>query len=341
MTLTISENEADAPAWDAFGRTMPGWTAFHRAAWRGVFESALGHSCHYLAARDGSGALAGILPLVRVRSLLFGDYLVSVPFLNYGGPLGTPEAVRALAESAVARARADGVRLLELRSRVALDLDLPVSHRKITVVLDLPDSHDGLMKAFPAKLRSQVRRPDKEGVRTEFGPEHLDAFYDVFSRHMHSLGTPVMPRRFFAALPAAFGESFWLGCSYHQGVAVACGAGFVWNDEFEMTWASSLASHNRIAANMGLYAAFMRRAVDAGLRRFNFGRCSPGSGTHRFKAQWGSRDEPLHWYQFARGGAAGTPSPDSGPYAMGPRLWKRLPLAIANRAGPVLSRLIP
>ena len=47
---------------------------------------------------------------------------------------------------------------------------------------------------------------------------------------------------------------------------------------------------------------------------FNFGRCSEGVGTHRFKKQWGSRDEQLWWYQQGDG-ASSTPSPDDGAYA--------------------------
>lgn len=69
-----------------------------------------------------------------------------------------------------------------------------------------------------------------------------------------------------------------------------------------MTWASALAEHNRTSANMGLYHAFMLRAISDGCTRFNFGRCTPGSGTHRFKLQWGGREEALWWYQHSPSG---------------------------------------
>ena len=95
---------------------------------------------HGVALREGddAGAVTGVLPLVDVRSVIFGRFLVSMPFVNYGGPLGSDDAVRALGAAAVAEAERRGVKLLELRSRVPRTLDLPVSHRKITVVLDLP-----------------------------------------------------------------------------------------------------------------------------------------------------------------------------------------------------------
>lgn len=327
--------------WDGFVERHSGWTHFHRYGWREVIRTALGHETLYLAARE-NGALSGILPLVRVRSTLFGHYLVSMPFVNYGGPLGGPEAVRAVAAEASRMADATGVKLLELRSARELPLDLPVSHRKVTVVLELPPDVDALMKGFPAKLRSQVRRPEKEGVTYAFGPDQVAPFHAVFSHHMRDLGTPSQGRGLFESIARVFPDDAWFGCAWLDGRPIAAGAGFRWGSEFEMTWASALSLFSRTAANMGLYRAFMERAISAGCSRFNFGRCTPGSGTHRYKLQWGGRDEPLWWYQHTPGGQpAATPSPDHGAFSWGPRLWKRLPLPVATALGPRIVRLIP
>ena len=91
----------------------------------------------------------------------------------------------------------------------------------------------------------------------------------------------------------------WVGCAYLGETPIAGGIGFRWGTEFEMTWASSLHSHSRISPNMGLYWAFMERCIQEKVTLFNFGRTTPGSGTHAFKLQWGSREEPLWWYQRA------------------------------------------
>jgi len=338
--VTVAPFEGVAGEWDGFARERPGYTHFHRWGWKQVLSDVFGHDCIYLAAREGQGRLAGILPLVRVKSALFGHYLVSMPFLNYGGPLGDDAAVKALAEEAVRIADSGGVKLLELRSRIPLPLSLPVSHRKITVVLDLPENSENLFKAIPAKVRSQVRRPQKEGVTVRFGPDQVDPFFAVFSRHMRDLGTPTLPLNFFRAIAREFGEDAWFGCAWLNDHPIACGAGFAWGREYEMTWASSLSEHNRIAPNMLVYWSFMERAIAAKLQLFNFGRCTPDGGTHRFKRQWGSRDETLHWYQHARGEVS-TPSPDDGAFSWGPRIWKHLPLGVATAIGPRIVRYIP
>ncbi|HKI95664.1 MAG TPA: FemAB family XrtA/PEP-CTERM system-associated protein [Gemmatimonadales bacterium] len=342
MTLTVARHAGDGADWDACVRSSAGGTHYHLWAWRGVLQRVFKHDCPYLAAHDEQGRLRGVLPLVRVKSLVFGHYLVSMPYLNYGGPLGTPDAVRALAAAAADLARSDGAKLLELRSAIPLDVDLPVSHRKITVLLELPEGDAApLWDGLKAKVRSQVRRPMKEGVTVAFGRDQIDGFYHVFAHHMRDLGTPVQPRALFERIEAAFGENVWFGCARLDGRPIAVGCGFHWGDEFEMTWASALASYNRIAPNMLLYWEFMARCVREGVRTFNFGRCTPGGTTHRFKRQWGGRDVPLWWYQWSRDATAGTPSPDDGAYALGPRLWRHLPVSVATALGPRIVRGIP
>jgi FemAB-related protein (PEP-CTERM system-associated) len=339
--ITVGTFDGNAVEWDGFVRAQPQWTHFHLYGWRCAIERAFGHECLYLAARD-NGVLAGVLPLVRVKSLLFGHFLVSMPFVNYGGPLGRVDAVRALVREATELARRERVKLLELRSRAPLAIDLPASHRKITVVLDLPEAGSAaLWKKLDAKLRSQIRRPQKEGVTVRFGPDQVQPFFDVFSRHMRDLGTPTQPLAFFQTLSELFGDDVWFGCAYLGDKPIAGGCGFRWNGEFEMTWASALQEFKRIAPNMQLYWSFIERASNEGLRLFNFGRCTPGGGTHRFKMQWGTREEPLWWYQCAASPQTATPSPDDAAFSWGPRLWKRLPTRFATALGPRIVRYIP
>jgi hypothetical protein len=122
---------------------------------------------------------------------------------------------------------------------------------------------------------------------------------------------------------------------------VAAGCGFRFRDEFEMTWASSLREFNAVAPNMLLYWRFMERTISAGARVFNFGRCTPGGGTHRFKSQWGGRDVPLPWHAWPPTAASTVPDSSSGAYALAASLWQRLPLRVANLLGPPIARRLP
>lgn len=331
--------------WDDFVRRQEGWTHFHLHGWKRVIEDVHGHECLYLEARDRAGDLAAVLPMVRVRSPIFGHYLVSMPFLNYGGPLGTEGGLQAVGEEAVGIAERDDADLLELRRRTSAGeglSELEVSHRKITVLKDLPpDDPEVLWKDLDSKVRSQVRKPRKEGVEVRFGPDQLDGFWAVYSLHMRNLGTPVQPRELFERILETFGDDVWIGCARLDGKPIACGYGLRWDDEVEMTWASDLFEYRSIAPNMLLYWAYMERAIEEGLSVFNFGRCTPDSGTHRFKRQWGTRDQQLWWYQHASNGTEHTPSPEDDAWSWGPKLWRKVPVPVANVLGPAVVRYIP
>ena len=337
--------DGDTGAWDQFVARAEGSSFCHLAGWREILSDVLGAECLYRVVRDGGGEWQGVLPLVRVRSWIFGHYLVSLPFLNDGGPLGSPAARRQLVQEAVTEARRSRADLLELRTRDAGEvgggLGLQVSSRKITVLRPLPPSPDELFASFHSKLRNQIRRPLKDGLTARFGPDQREPFYEVFARTMRDLGTPVLPRALFDRIAAAFRDLVVFGVVYGGDQPLAGGCGFVWRGEFEMTWAGALRAARPLAANMLLYWAFMEQMIARGVRVFNFGRCTPGGGTHQFKQQWGGSDVPLRWCQYAPGGLKATPSPDDPAFSWGPRLWRRLPLPIANRLGPRLVRFLP
>lgn len=326
----------DRAEWDAFVRTAVGATHAHLSGWQVVLQEQMRHRTRYLVARAPDGALRGVLPLMEFNSPLFGSRMISVPCLSDGGPLGEPGAVHALMEAAQALA-ADGSAAIELRCRTA-PAGAAANSRKVTVLLDLPSDSGALWNALPSKLRSQIRRPQKAGMTTRFGLSQLPSFYDVWSRNMRDLGTPVLPRRFFEAAAATFPDTFMVGCVYRDDVPVAAGAGFLFRGEFEITWASSLREHNRDAPNMLLYWSFMERVIERGASVFNFGRCTPGEGTHRFKLQWGGESVPLHWISVPEEGLDGGPGRIA---RLGSAVWQRLPVSVANAIGPSVARQLP
>lgn len=330
-----------AAEWDRVVTADPDGTFDHLAAWRQVMTEALGHSVHYWGAVDETGALEGVLPLVRVRSLLFGHYLVSMPFLNAGGALGTPRARDLLVAHAVREAQGAGADLLELRTRGAAPFGLTVSERKITHVLPLPGRAEELWGRFPGKLRSQIRRAEKDGLVARTGPAERESFYRVFSRHMRALGTPVLPASWFASIATHLpGEAVFV-VVYAGETPVAGACGFVWRGGCEITWASALREWQRSAPNMLLYWEFLRTAIARGCTLFDFGRCTRGSATHAFKRQWGGEDLPLTWGQWRSGAVAAPPSPDRPHFRLASACWRRLPLAVTERLGPHLARCLP
>jgi len=353
--VTIEEYHGADDAWDRFVARAPGASIAHLAAWRDVLPAVYGYHPRFFLAVDDAGTWLGALPIFEVRSRIFGSHHVSVPLMNVGGAIGTAEARARLAEFALERARDAGARSLVLRDRDDVECDVPPARFKVTVLLDLPDSPETLWNdGLRSKLRSQIRRAMKEAMEVRFGPDQRRAFHLVYARNMRDLGTPAHPLVLFDAIARAFDDRVIFGAVYWRGAPVAAGCGFIWRETFEMTWASSLREHNRMAPNMLLYWAFMEEAIRRGARTFDFGRCSPGSGTHRFKLQWGGREVPLPWRVWSRddapaGKRAGDPAaaePAGDPTArpamrIARAAWRRLPHGVATRLGGALARELP
>lgn len=298
--------------------------------------------CEYLVAQDETGRWRGVLPLVHVRGLL-GHYLVSMPFLDDGGPIGDAEARTALADEAIAIAQRSNAKVVQLRSREEITGKTETLAKKINVQLQLPDSIDALWeKTFKAKLRSQVRKPSKEGMTAKTGLDQAEAFYAVFSRNMRDLGTPVLPRRFFDSIMSAFGQDIVVTAVYSSsGIPTAGSFCFVSKDELYVTWASSLREYNKLSPNMLLYSSMMEEGIRRGLKVFNFGRSTPGAPTHRFKQQWGGTDHVLPWAAWPPSNQSSTPTPDRPAFQIATAVWSRLPMFVANRMGPLLARQLP
>jgi serine/alanine adding enzyme len=337
-------DDADQDAWDRFVAAVQGASHYHGYGWRKVVRDTLGNETHYLAARASDGRFAGVLPLVRLRSILFGDFLVSLPFVTYGGALAiTGDVARRLLESAVALGRELGVSHIELRGAAPEALAWPARTDKVSMVLALPESRDALWKGISSKLRSQIKRPMREAVTCEFGgPELLPEFYAVFTENMRDLGTPVYPLSFFRAILDRFPDSARLALVRLQGAPVATGFLLENRGSMEIPWASSLRRVNNLSVNMYLYWNVLEHAVGRGMKQFDFGRSTLDSGTFRFKKQWGAEPVQLQWHYWLRAGGAPPVLNHSNPkFRLAVAAWQKLPLPVANWLGPHLSRHLP
>ena len=333
---TASVNDA---AWDSLVASQGG-SFCHLSAWRDIMTDVLGHETHYLTAHGGDGSLTGVLPLVHVRSRLFGTYLMSMPFLNYGGPLGDEGARLSLCADALTLARRLDVDLLEVRSRDAAPPGLDLAARKIAVLVPLAETSEIMWEQnFRSKLRNKIKRPMNHGMEVRFGAAEVDPFYEIFARNMRDLGTPVLPRRWFEAIQKSLGNTAIFATVYWQDTPVAAGCGFLYNGEFELTWSSALREHNSKHPNMLLCWALMQKAIEGGARTFNFGRSTPGSNTHQYKEQWGGYDIQLPWGSWGR--RATPPNPNSMKFRVARSVWSRIPFGISKRVGPVLGRQLP
>lgn len=208
--------------------------------------------------------------------------------------------------------------------------------------LDLPAGYEQLWKAFPSKLRSQVRRAQREGMTVHFGGiEYIGDFYTVFCRCMRDLGTPVYSQQFFRAICEEFPSQSRICLVSLHGVPVAAGFLYGFRSVLEIPWAASDKRFSRMAPNMLLYSAILEYACQERFQVFDFGRSSPDTGTYRFKEQWGAVPHQLHWYYWTDGQEVLELNPQNPKYELAIRAWKKLPLSVANLLGPHVVKYLP
>lgn len=366
--------DSDRELWDIYVRKHPQASLFHMFGWRDVIDRTYGHATYYLmvcegeehAAPTGSGGpvhsngnILGVLPLVHLKHLIFGNYLISMPFLDGGGILGSSRAAeeRLLTES-IRLGLKVGASTIELRHEQPLfcwdDIDAlciessgkplrtATRSHKVRTLLSLPESSEMLMKSFSAKLRSQIKKPLKEGLTcTVGGIELIEDFYRVFLVNMRDLGSPVHSIELMRQVLRVFSEESRIFLVYLGKEPVASSLVIGFNKVLRNPWASSLRKYAPLSPNMLLYFRMLEFACDHGYQIFDFGRSSPGDGTYRFKEQWGAKGAPLCWHYISLNGRPlDLESSEKGRFEKAIRYWKMLPLPVTRIVGPSIRKHI-
>jgi FemAB-related protein (PEP-CTERM system-associated) len=335
--------DPDPGRWNAYVARHPEASAYHAYGWRDVISGAFGHETRYLTAEDATG-VTGVLPLVLFRSRVFGRFAVSMPFLNYGGVLAdSPKVEVALLEAAIAETVRAGGSHLELRHTRQLFPRLQAKRHKVAMIVALRPAIEAQWQALDRKLRNQVRKAEKSGLRVvRGGAELLDDFYSVFARNMRDLGTPVYGVRWFREVLAAFPDATRVFAVYSGAQPVAASLVCWRGGTMEVPWASALREFNPLCPNVFLYWDMVRFGIETGFARFDLGRSTPDEGTFHFKRQWAAEPVELVWeYWTADGRALPDLSPKNPKFERAIAAWRRLPVGLTTFLGPRIVRHIP
>lgn len=330
-------------AWDTFVAHHPDGSLYHHSAWRTLISDVFGHKTFYLYAQQKNGNIAGVLPVVQLKSRLFGNYMVSMPYFNYGGAIASEPMIESMLMNAVEilakPAKVSHIEYRDLHSRAGY----AVKTGKVNMYLPLPEDEAQLWKNLGTKLRAQIKRPLRENPQIKTGgSELLPAFYKVFAQNMRDLGTPVYSRQFFANILQAFPQYCRIVIISLDDEPVAAGFLLGYKNRLEIPWASSLRKYNKLGVNMLLYWEALKFAIEAGYEIFDFGRSSLDSGTYRFKKQWGTEPKELYWhYWLAEDAALPELNPDNPKYKLAIALWRKLPVGLTRLIGPQLVKNLP
>lgn len=340
--------QSDQDTWDCFVEKHPNNSPYHFFAWQQAIREAYKHESHYLIAEENNDVV-GILPMIIFKKPFCQPNLCALPFCDVGGVLACNSDTEQLLLSEASVIAADyHANSIDHRASI-INKDTENTFQKgdkVRMLMALPESSEILFSSFKSKLRSQVRKADKNGLHFKLGhePALLDDFYDVFSHNMRALGSPVHSKQLFSSLLKSYKNKMLISVVYKDKLAVGAGIVLIIGNKASIPWASTKAEYNRLSPNMMLYWSFLEYLSDNHISEFDFGRSSYGEGTFKFKQQWGASPQALNWSNINVGDSyVTTESSNNKPNPLRAKvelIWRKLPLPVTLFFGPRIRKFI-
>ena len=342
--------------WDEYVSRSAEATPYHRYAWGQAVKDSYGFDTHYLGAFDdgstGEATLVGVLPLIKMKAPLAKPYYVSLPYCDCAGVIANNNDIKAqLQDYAKERlsVREETHLLLRQGTYAACNSEEITENAKVRMLLTLAPSVDEQMGAFKSKLRSQIRKAEKNGLtsttaqfsNSDAFKQQFEGFYKVMSRNMKALGSPVHSKAWFYEVLKNYGEHAFLATVYKGSTIVGAAVVIMNGDRASIPWASTLSEFNRLAPNMLLYWSVLSESIQKGMKSFDFGRSTLNEGTYKFKKQWGCAPTALEWTELAGGQIVKNEDMQkSKAREIVEKVWCKTPLAVTNFLGPRVRKYI-
>lgn len=344
MNIILLEN-SNFDKWDEFIMSSPEGTFGLLSGWEEVYR-VYSYKSFPIAAIDNSGKIRGVLRLFLMKDILGKKYLISNPFLSYGGICADDETTKNnLILKAQEIAVQNHVEYIEIRQLATSVADnLPTKNDFVTMFLRLNMDEEFVWKnTLTTKVRNQIRKAIKSGLTIDFGNEYFDDLYRVLSVNYRDLGTPLHSKAFFRKILKEFNKSSGLIVAKYKGKVIAGMLYIHFKNVFYDPWASSLREYNKLCPNNIIYWEAIKYACKNGFEYFDFGRSTINQGTIKFKKQWGTEQIPLY-YQYSLNKAnkiSNMNAVQNNKYKLAINIWQRLPLIITNSIGPIVVRYLP
>jgi len=343
MSISI-EIATDQVAWDDYVSRHPQGSPYHKYAWLQSVEEAYQHqNIGLIATQDNK--IVGVLPCVAMARPFAKTKFCALPFCDIGHAIAdNQDIVNALQHHALNLLAIRKGQVFEYRDTELNITEQQIASQKVRMLMALPESSAALLDGFKSKLRSQIRKSEKNGLTCTINnnQQAIDNFYLIFAKNMRKLGSPVHSKIWFESLFKHYKDDIFLGIVYKQSTPTGAGIIIRNKHKFAIPWASTDADFNYLAPNMMLYWSLLKHACDVGGSEFDFGRSTFGEGTYKFKQQWGAEPVPLVWSDLASqiSDQNAAVVEKSQLRALVEAVWSRLPLGLTTTLGPQLRKHI-
>lgn len=352
----IEVNPQADPRWSTFVAAHPEALIYHHPLWLEVIHRGYGHEPACLACEDHDGVFQGVLPLFRMRGLLTGRCLSSLPHTPVAGPLARDAHVsRLLVREAMSRIDRSPGSWLQLKLPAGSD-DGPADGLvtvpgQMTFVLELPDRVERLRfgrSRDHAHVAWSVRKAAKHHieVRPAESDQDLHAWYPLYLSTMRRHFVPPRPWRFFRAMwellrPAGLMRLLLAEQRLATGTRLIAGSLLLMSGRTVFYafngWRRQAQSEH---ANDAIHWQATHDACREGYRCYDFGEVAPDNhGLAQFKRKWGARATCLYrsYYPASHRDSLALDAPSRSRQLVA-AAWRRLPLKVTALLGDHLYR---
>jgi len=297
------------PRWGDFVERHPDAGIFHSTGWLQALHRTYGYEPQVVTTSRETEPLSNAVVFCRVRSLVTGPRLVSLPFSDHCDPLVEDthqlEALIAFLEAEVERGL---YRYLEMRplhamrSSMLQRMHLRKDDAHCIHYLDLNRSLDDLYKSFHKKsVQCMIRKAKRERLSYEDGcsEELLSKFYKLLlmTRRRHQL--PPQSMTWFRNLAGYLGHNLKVRVVSKDGRPIAGAITTHFRDISTYKYSCSDARYHNLGGTVLILWRAIQDAKAASARWFDFGRSDEeNKGLKTFKEHWGTERKPLPYYRY-------------------------------------------
>lgn len=324
----------DDPQWLGFIEAQPSATPFHHPAWARVLADTYGYRPFALVQTAADMRIVAGVPLLELRRSRRPGKLASLPFTDYCPPLAATEAELASFTHSLLHWRdASGRRVSVIHEAAPSAPGVFQIERGVRHILPLDGSAESAFQVLGSKVRSSVRKSQREDVRVRISQslDDLAPFYQLHLETRRRLGVPVQPKRFMENL---FREMVATGLGFvvlaHKAERPIAAAVFLaWNRNLIYKYSASDHRFWRLRPNNLVVWTGIEWGHSQGFRLLDLGRTeSDNLGLREFKSGWGASEVPLTYSYVAA------------PPESAPRVAMRAMARVIRYSPPIVCRAL-
>ena len=275
--------------------------------------------------------------LLHVKSSLFGNRLISLPFSDYGKinnlDLDDLRKITSQTEAKYVEVRVPQWKKTIINNLSENNFFLGVRYK--TFLLDIDHDEETIWRKMNKKIRNSIRASVKRKVKIKEIEtiQDLKTYYNLYLKESKEIGSPPHSYNFFTSLFKNLRKNVVINIALKEDKPIA-GLIIFLGEKWANLWQSiSLHRYRNLNASYLLIWDSITKLSSNGFRIFDFGRTREETGIHFFKKRWGGYEQDIYHFIFSENKQYKKIDPYDRKFIFLSKIWRKLPIKIIEKIG--------